>query len=120
MSETTNTAEIQVQGQLAIEAEGMAEAAEPQKVQLKDVSLDELLTESEYSGYGIHTVLNKIFEAVGVEKIRPQMIYNYARNGMVVPGESVAKGTYVARKYTKDEVALFVAKFAPRHVARNS
>ena len=115
-TDTTNPAP-EVEGQL--ELDGMPE--QPERVQLAEVNLEDLLGEqTEWTAYQIHTILNKIFEQVGVPTIRPQMIYNYARNGMLVKGESVAKNTYEARKYNKDEVVGFVARFATKHVQKHS
>jgi hypothetical protein len=105
MSENTET--IQVQGQQTFE--GMPEPE--QTVELLD-----LVTEDQYSAYGIWKLVNVIAEKTEVElsdtmKNRPQIMYNYARNGLVVAGESIKKGTYVSRKYSKNEVVAFLTRY---------
>jgi hypothetical protein len=75
--------------------------------------LDRLVTEGEYSAYGIHTVLNKILVEVGAEKIRPQMMYNYARNGMIVRGAKIFGETL--RPFTASEVREFVIRYGTRN-----
>lgn len=71
-----------------------------------------LVTEDEYSAYGISTVLNNILKWAGASEIRPQMMYNYARNGMIVPKVQIAGATL--RKITKDEVVAFVVRFVEK------
>jgi len=75
--------------------------------------LDRLVTEDEYSAYGIHTVLNQVLVAGGAEKIRPQMMYNYARNGLIVKGEKIFGTTL--RSFTANEVREFVIRYATRN-----
>jgi hypothetical protein len=75
--------------------------------------LDGLVTEGEYSAYGIHTVLNKVLVAGGVAMIRPQMMYNYARNGMIVRGEKIFGAAL--RPFTASEVREFVIRYCVRH-----
>lgn len=120
MSEnTTPTTELD-ETQL-VETDGTDEETAEQPKHWSELDLEELLgDEQEFTAYRIHTKLNEIFEVAGVEKVRPQMIYNYARNGMVVKGESVQKGNYIPRTYTRAEVLEFITKFAPRYVKRHS
>jgi len=62
--------------------------------------------------YKIHTVVNGTFEALENEKrIRPQMMYNYDRNGMI------AKGRKGVKAYTKDEVKAFATKYVTKHTS---
>ena len=75
--------------------------------------LDRLVTEDSYSAYGIHTVLNKILVQAGAEKIRPQMMYNYARNGLIVRGEKIFGETL--REFTPSEVREFVIRYSVRN-----
>lgn len=75
--------------------------------------LETVVTEEQYSAYGIHTVLNLILKANGVEAIRPQMMYNYARNGLVVPGEKITGATL--RPFTKSEVVDFLIRYCVRN-----
>jgi hypothetical protein len=81
-----------------------------------EFDLESLVTSEEYSAYGVWKVLNKIATVTNVTlsesmKNRPQMMYNYARNGVLVKGESVKKNTYVSRKYSRDEVIEFLNKY---------
>jgi hypothetical protein len=67
------------------------------------------LSAEEYSAYGIHTVLNLILVANGREKIRPQMMYNYLRNGLIVKGQKIFGETL--RTVTRDEAATFLVRY---------
>lgn len=59
--------------------------------------------------YGIHTVINTTFQVLGSElTVRPQMMYNYDRNGLIVKGK---KGT---KEYTKTEVIAFATKYVTK------
>jgi hypothetical protein len=69
--------------------------------------------DAEYTAYGIHTVLNKVLALGGAAPVRPQMMYNYARNGLVVPGEKIA-GTAL-RTFTRDEVTEFILRYTVRN-----
>jgi hypothetical protein len=71
------------------------------------------LTETEYTQYGVHKVLNKILVANGRSKIQPQRMYNYAANGMLVEGEKITGTTL--RKLTVDEVADFLIRYCVRN-----
>jgi hypothetical protein len=65
----------------------------------------------DWTGYGLHSIINSVFEAFeNSKRIPPQMMYNYARNGMIVPG---FKGT---RKYTPTESYNFVLKYCRKHL----
>lgn len=72
-----------------------------------------LLTEKDYSAYGVHSVLNLILTANGLEKVRPQMMYNYARNGLIVRGEKIF-GTSL-RHFTPSEVCEFLIRYCHRN-----
>jgi hypothetical protein len=76
-------------------------------------SLQEVLTETEYSAYGVATVLNKVLAANGRNPIRPQMMYNYLRNGLLVSGQKIFGETL--RPLTASEVAEFLIRYATRN-----
>jgi hypothetical protein len=76
-------------------------------------AIEALVTETEYSAYGIHTVLNKLLAAAGREGVRPQMMYNYARNGLIVPGVKITGETL--RTFTAEEVTSFIIKYLVRN-----
>lgn len=62
--------------------------------------------------YGIHTVVNSAFEVLGNPKrVRPQMMYNYDRNGILCKGKKNTK------EYTKTEAIEFATKFVEKHNA---
>lgn len=85
----------------------------PEQVEAYLHQLQELLTEEAYTAYGISTVLNKILTANGREAIRPQMMYGYARNGLIVAGEKVTGKTL--RTFTNGEVAQFLIRYCVRN-----
>ena len=72
-----------------------------------------LVTEEEYSAYGIHTVLNVILKENGKDPVRPQMMYNYARNGMIVKGQKIFGATL--RPFTAEEVVEFIVRYVDRN-----
>jgi len=83
------------------------------QIAIMNLIVAEVPTE-ETSCYGIATVLNRIVKANGSGKsVRPQMMYNYARNGMIVRGEKIFGETL--RTFTKIEVAEFVMKYCSRN-----
>lgn len=69
--------------------------------------------EGTVSAYGIAKILNRVLVANGSKEIRPQMMYNYAKNGLIVRGEKVAGETL--REFTSEEVAEFVCRFVLRN-----
>jgi len=71
------------------------------------------LPEDEYTAYGVSVALNKILEKAGLQPVRSQMMYNYLRNGLVVPGEKIYGPTL--RKVTKAEAAMFLIRYALRN-----
>lgn len=75
--------------------------------------LKEIVTEQSYSAYGVHTVLNQILVANGLDKVRPQMMYNYLRNGLLVKGQKIFGQTL--RNVTSDEVVEFIIRYAVRN-----
>lgn len=92
-----------------------AEETEAEELTVESVVRDLVLTipTKEITAYAIHTVINKALEVFNSNiQIRPQMMYNYARNGMIVKGH---KGT---RTYTQDEVIAFATKFVEKRVTK--
>jgi hypothetical protein len=76
-------------------------------------SIEQYVTEVEYSAYGVHSVLNRILVADGREPIRPQMMYNYLRNGLLVKGEKIFGETL--RKVTTTETVAFLTRYCERN-----
>lgn len=76
------------------------------------MNLNEIVTEETYTPYGIWKVLNEILKANGQAEIRPQMMYNYARNGMIVKGSKIF-GTDL-RPITRDEVVAFIERYCTK------
>jgi len=83
------------------------------------ITLDELIATlvqtmgDEITAYGLHSLINHTFKAFGVDReIPPQMMYNYARQGMIVKGH---KGT---RKYTQEEAYTFVLKYTAKRITK--
>lgn len=75
--------------------------------------LEGILTADEYTAYQIHSVLNQVLVANGLDKIRPQMMYNYARNGLIVQGVKIFGQSL--RTFTKSEVAEFIIRYSHRN-----
>jgi hypothetical protein len=69
--------------------------------------------EGTVSAYGIAKILNRVLVANGEKEVRSQMMYNYAKNGMIVRGEKVAGETL--REFTPLEVAEFICRFVLRN-----
>jgi hypothetical protein len=74
--------------------------------------LEDVLTEDTYTMYGLARVINTVLTANGAAAIRPQMMYNYARNGLIVRGEKIFGENL--RDLTKSEVAEFVIRYITR------
>jgi len=75
--------------------------------------LDQLLDRDSYTSYRISVVLNVILAANGRDSVRPQMMYNYAKNGLIVPKTPIAGETL--REFTKDEVVAFIVRYCNRN-----
>lgn len=69
------------------------------------------LTDDEYSPYGIYKIMNELFGEGTIK--RPQYMYNYAANGMIVKGVKIAKASL--RKITKQEVATWIVRYANKN-----
>lgn len=63
--------------------------------------------------YGVARLLNIIADQHGLNPTRPQMMYNYARNGMLVPNEKLHGPTL--RPITPAEVEAFLTKWCTKH-----
>lgn len=75
--------------------------------------LSEIVTEESYSAYGVHSVLNRIMVANGLDKVRPQMMYNYLRNGLLVKGQKIFGETL--REVTQDETIEFIIRYCVKN-----
>jgi hypothetical protein len=89
------------------------ETIDPQIVAEGLAALAAVLLEDEYTAYGVHRVLNKVLAANGVKGVKPQMMYNYLRNGLIVPGEKIFGETL--RTVTKEEAAAFILRYVLKH-----
>jgi len=68
-------------------------------------SLVEASETTTWSPYAIHVVVNRCFQVMGIEKkIPPQMIYQYAKKGML-------NGTKDTLRFTTEETVAFVTKY---------
>jgi len=71
------------------------------------------LEDLKFTPYAVAKVVNAALEEAGVERrIPPQMMYNYARNGLIVKGEKGRK------EYTRDEVRAFVSAYVTKQLAK--
>jgi hypothetical protein len=75
--------------------------------------IDQYVDQTEYTAYEIHKVLNRILSEAGTKEVRPQMMYNYLRNGMIVRGEKIFGETL--RKLTNEEVRNFLVRYCLRN-----
>jgi hypothetical protein len=64
-----------------------------------------------FSPYRIAIVYNEIAKLSGLKEMRTQMMYNYARNGLIVKGEKNRL------EFSKKEVSEFLVKFIVRKFA---
>lgn len=68
------------------------------------------------TAFRIAAILNEILAELGIEKkgklyqVTPQMMYNYAKNGMIV------KGVKGQKRFSEDEVDAFVRRFVAKLV----
>lgn len=108
--EQTEADELQEQGE-------DVEQIVPTTLTLEQI-VDQILEASgktEYTLYGVHTVLNAVLDIIGATKegkdyrVRSQMMYNYNRNKMVVPKQ-------VVDMVTVSQTRAFVIKFATKFV----
>lgn len=60
----------------------------------------------------------EIVKVDSTREIRPQMAYNYDRNGLIVKGRA-SKGTGEAGRYTFEEARAFVAKWMMKNYKVN-
>jgi hypothetical protein len=82
------------------------------------ISVEDVLasTERDITPYRIFLVLRSEIEKVDADRaalLRPQMLYNYSRNGLIVSG---FKPTGTNARYTADEVRAFVAKWLKKNL----
>lgn len=62
------------------------------------------------SPYGVAKIINKVFQELNIEKqIAPQMMYNYARNKLIVKNSS-------AKRYSHGDVFNFVVRYVERNI----
>lgn len=76
-------------------------------------SIAAYVTETEYTAYGVSKVLNAILRDAGLKEVRPQMMYNYLRNGLLVKGEKIFGENL--RNVTNEEVLTFVGRYVERN-----
>jgi hypothetical protein len=63
-----------------------------------------------YSPYSIATIINAVFVEMGSDKqVKPQMMYNYARNGLI----NTIKGQ---KQYTAEDAAAFIIRYVNRNI----
>ena len=66
------------------------------------------IADETFTAYQLHKMVNIIREANSENEIRPQMMYNYARNGLI---NGVKNGS---QHFTKNEVMTFLKKYASK------
>lgn len=99
-----------------IEAEAQDEQDEPVTVETVAQLIVSTMNEESFTLYRAHVAVNRVLEIFQVTKdgkaytIRPQMMYNYNNNKMVVKGEKV-------EHVTKDQLIAFIVKFVGKRVS---
>jgi hypothetical protein len=93
-----------------------AEVVETDEVVLVDLIkdlVDGLPTVDQITPYQVHNVVNTVLEVLGsAYRVRPQMMYNYDRNGLIVKGRKGSK------RFTSAEVVGFVTRFVNRNISK--
>lgn len=78
----------------------------------------------ETTPYAIFKVLEGIVEVFEVDRVlKPQMFYNYSRNGMIAKREMTTHETSGKKintdhRYTREEVVGFVTRYATRNLVK--
>jgi hypothetical protein len=83
----------------------------------KTLSVEQVIARGIAEGflpYSIARLINDQLEKAGFEQIRPQMMYNYDRNGLI----NGTKAQNSVRPYTLDETNKFVTKFVAMRIAK--
>jgi hypothetical protein len=83
----------------------------------KSLTVEQIMARGEIEGftaYQIAQLINAKLTAAGFEQIRPQMMYNYDRNGMIVKGQ---KDVTKTRTFTMAETIEFVEKFTTKRMS---
>ncbi len=119
MTEYLNELDV-VENELDETTEGEETVAEVEDDEsTTEVSIEELVLDivsalpSEVTPYQIHSVVNTVFDALGAGKsVRPQMMYNYAKNGLIV------KGAKDRKRFSQDEVIAFAVKYVTKHTSK--
>jgi len=72
---------------------------------------------SNITAYAIASLINKALDEAGRTdlRIRPQMMYNYAKNGLIVKGQTATDA-----RYSQDQADAFVQKFVANRLAKNA
>lgn len=83
----------------------------------KTLSVDKIRANGErgdlLTPYQIAKLINAKLVEVGLDEIRPQMMYNYDKNGLIVKGQKGIK------EYTLAEADEFVEKFTAKRISKN-
>lgn len=75
-----------------------------------DKVLENCVTEDTYTCYRVAKVFNAVLSHMDLDKqIRPQMVYNYDTNGLIV------KGKKNVRKYGKSEVRSWIKRYVQKN-----
>lgn len=83
----------------------------------KTLSVEQIMTRGAVEGltpYQIATLINAKLVAVGLEAIRPQMMYNYDKNGLI----NGTKKSNAVRPYTIEEAVPFVEKYVAKRIVK--
>lgn len=79
-------------------------------------SIDQILASDELTAYEVYRVLVHFTTPIDSKRaasLKPQMMYNYTRNGLIVKGK---KGSGSDIRYTVTETLAFVSKWAKKNL----
>lgn len=109
MSDLTTTQPESIEETITLETEPQ-EAPTPETV-IMEITETVFGTSETITPYALHNIVNGALEALGSGKrIRPQMMYNYSRNGLLVKGEKGIKAL------TKDQSVAFATKYVTKQI----
>lgn len=92
-----------------VEAEDQTEASNTQTASLQQ-AVDAHVTLDEYKPYGIAKSLNAVLADLDLKvQVRPQMLYNYDRQGLIVPKRPNKK------TYNRQEVKSWISKYVEKN-----
>lgn len=79
-------------------------------------TIQQILESDELTAYEVYRLLQAAVATINqvrAAELRPQMMYNYTRNGMIAKGK---KGSGAVIRYTVTEAATFISKWTTKNL----